>query len=453
MVGTVQSDEHRTRIRGGLPPGEAAEHTVEPSSAARVIDLALRIGELLLASGEGSEDVEVAMVGITEAFGLEQCETNVTFTVISLTYQPGLTETPIVLERVVRRRTVDYTGLAALYRLADDISRGGMTLEGAYRSLTEIRRNKNPYPRLLVLASIGGIAATAATLVGAGPIAIVAAFLSAMVGDLIVQSMGRLGLPEFYLMAVAAMPGTLAAIGLDLAGVPVKGSAIVVGGVFAVLPGRALVAAIQDGLTGFYITASARLLEVVFLTAALVAGIGLMLRLGAQLGASFIVDEALAPVRAEPAYALAAAGLGLSFAVAVHTPPRILPFAAIGAALTWAGFTLLKESGMSPTIATTLTAMILGLIGHLIARRNRTSALPYIIPAVGPLLPGSAVYFAMLSITRGHSGAGFSSLETAATLAMGLGAGVNLGGELARVLGRLWGRTELVWRFRRIRRS
>jgi uncharacterized membrane protein YjjP (DUF1212 family) len=432
-----------------MPSEGPSERTIEPSSAARVIDLALRIGELLLASGEGSEDVEVAMVGITEAYGLLQCETNVTFTVVTLSYQPSLTDTPISLERVVRYRTVDYTSLAGLHRLAIDISQGSMTLEESYRRLTEIRRNKNPYAPWVILASIGAIAATASILVGGGPLAALTAFVSAIIGDYAYRALTRLGLPAFYMLAVAAMPGTLMAIALDLAHVNVKGSAVVVGGVFAVLPGRALVAAVQDGLTGFYITASARLLEVAFLTAALVTGIGLMLKLGRMADARFIVDERLALVRAEPGYALAAAGLGLAFAVAVHTPRRILPFSALGAAFSWGAFTLLTQSGMSPAVATTLASMTLGLIGALIARRNRTSALPYVIPAIGPLLPGSALYFALLSITSGNSNAGFASLESAITLALGIGAGVSLGGELARVLERLSGHSELLWRFRR----
>jgi len=224
---------------------------------------------------------------------------------------------------------------------------------------------------------------------------------------------------------------------------------VVVGGVFTVLPGRALVAAIQDGLTGFYITASARLLEVLFLVGALVSGITLVLKVGRQLGASFIVDERLAPLRVHPLYALVAAGLGVSFAVAVYTPRRFVPFAAVGAAFTWAVGTYPVRWGLSPVIATTAAAMAVGLVGSLVARRQRTSALPYVVPAIGPLLPGSAVYFAMLQITSGHSGRGVASLETAVTLGLGIGAGVNLGGELARVLGRLTGRKELVWRFRR----
>ena len=446
----MQPDEHRTRIRAGAPgvPG-LEERTVEPSSAARVIDLALRIGELLLASGEGSEDVEVAMVGITEAYGLARCETNVTFTVITLSYQPSLTDTPISLERVVRRRTVDYTSLAALHRLAVDISRGGVSLEEAYGRLAAIRRNKYPYPPAVIDASLGAIAASAALLVGGGYRASLIAFITAILGDYMYRALGRLGLPSFYLLAVAAVPGAIAAIILDRLGVRINSSAVVVGGVFTVLPGRALVAAIQDGLTGFYITASARLLEVVFLVGALVSGITLVLKVGRQVGASFIVDEQLAPIRAEPGYALAAAALGVSFAMAVYTPRRILPFAAFGAAFSWAAVTYPVHWGMSPVLATTAAAMAIGLVGYLVAHRYRTSALPYVVPAIGPLLPGSAVYFAMLQITSGDSSRAIASPETAVSLGLGIGAGVSLGGELARVLGRLAGRKELVWRFRR----
>lgn len=57
----------------------------------------------------------------------------------------------------------------------------------------------------------------------------------------------------------------------------VRPSAVITGGLFALLPGRALVAGVQDGLTGYYITASARLLEVMYFFIAIVAGVLLAL--------------------------------------------------------------------------------------------------------------------------------------------------------------------------------
>ena len=50
--------------------------------------------------------------------------------------------------RTVRRRGTDYTRLAAVFRLVDDISDADtdVSLEEAYRRLAEIRRNRHPYP-------------------------------------------------------------------------------------------------------------------------------------------------------------------------------------------------------------------------------------------------------------------------------------------------------------------
>ena len=44
-------------------------HEVGPN-VPRILDLTLRIGELLLASGESAEDVEAAMLGVSHAYGL-----------------------------------------------------------------------------------------------------------------------------------------------------------------------------------------------------------------------------------------------------------------------------------------------------------------------------------------------------------------------------------------------
>ena len=114
----------------------------------RVLDLTLRIGELLLAGGEGAEDVEAAMFAVSHAYGLDRCEPNVTFTLLSISYQPSLVEDPVTASRAVRRRGTDYTRLAAVFRLVDDITTEDedVTLEEAYRRLAEIRRNRHPYP-------------------------------------------------------------------------------------------------------------------------------------------------------------------------------------------------------------------------------------------------------------------------------------------------------------------
>ncbi|NUU20572.1 MAG: threonine/serine exporter family protein [Streptomycetaceae bacterium] len=411
---------------------DAPEKHESAVSVPRVLDLALRTGELLLASGESGEDVEAAMLGVTDAYGLERCTPNVTFTLLTVSYQPSLVDPPMTIQRVVRRRVADFTRLAAVHQLVEDITTGELTLEDAYHGLVEIRRNRHPYPRWLVLVATGMVATTASVLVGGGVTVAVAAFIAAVVGDSMAQWMAKHGVPEFYQFVLAAMPAAAIAVGLIKADIGVAPYAVVTGGLFALLPGRALVAAVQDGLTGFYLTASARLLEVFYFIVGIICGVAIMLYAGSQLGVDLNVEGSFFPASDPPVQIVAALGLSLAFAVLVQVRPEVLPVAAAGGAVSWSIFESLRIAGAAPILATAVATGVVGLLGQLLARAGRTSALPYVIPAIGPLLPGGAMYQGMLGLALGHTDRGWEGLINGAGLALALAVGVNLGSEVAR---------------------
>ena len=73
------------------------------------LDLALRVGELLMSSGAGAADVTATMLSITAACGLRNCEVDVTFTALSAGYQPGPDVPAHTQMRAVRQRRTDYT--------------------------------------------------------------------------------------------------------------------------------------------------------------------------------------------------------------------------------------------------------------------------------------------------------------------------------------------------------
>ncbi len=84
-----------TERPGPRPPSTGPGEAGTPRRPCpRVLDLTLRIGELLLAGGEGAEDVEAAMLGVAYAYGLARVEPNVTFTLLGISYQPSLTDPP-----------------------------------------------------------------------------------------------------------------------------------------------------------------------------------------------------------------------------------------------------------------------------------------------------------------------------------------------------------------------
>ncbi|MFE7530977.1 threonine/serine exporter family protein [Kitasatospora sp. NPDC057542] len=444
-------DRMRTLLRTPMSERPAFERTareLHPSAAAtrnvpRILDLTLRIGELLLASGEAAEDVEAAMLGIAHAYRLDRCEPQVTFTLIGISYQPSLVEPPVTADRVVRRRTSDYTRLDAVYELVADITAEKVTVNDAYRRLAVIRRNRHPYPAWFLALTTGLLAGAATFLVGGrlddkAWLVFASAFVAAVLGDRLASALARRRLPEFYQFVAAAMPAAASGIILSFNDWGLRGSVVITGGLFALLPGRALVAAVQDGLTGFYITAAARLLEVIYLVAGIVIGVMVILYLGVGFEANLRPDESLAGVSYPPVQMVAAMVLTLAFATLLQTDRRTLALVTVNSGIGWASYgALVYNAGVNPIAATGVAAGLVGLFGQLMARYRNGSALPYVTAAIGPLMPGSALYLGMLAFAQGHSSAGLVSVFRAAAIAMALAIGVNLGGEIARLFMKL----------------
>ncbi|WP_405571660.1 threonine/serine exporter family protein [Streptomyces sp. NBC_01167] len=443
--------QDRMRAMLKIPVGERpVPDTVQKQDDAgpavpRVLDLTLRIGELLLAGGEGAEDVEAAMFAISRSYGLDRCEPTVTFTLLSITYQPSLVDDPVTANRTVRRRGTDYTRLAAVYRLIHDISseETEVSLEEAYRTLAEIRRNRHPFPGWALTLSGGLLAGAASVLVGGNVLVFLAAAISAMLGDRLAWLCAGRGLPEFYQFVAAAMPPAAMGVALTLSPLEVRASAVITGGLFALIPGRALVAGVQDGLTGFYITAAARLLEVGYLVVGIVVGVLSVLYMGLALDAALNPETAIHSVERPVIQTLAAMALSLCFAVMLQQERDTVLLVTLNGGVAWVVYGALADTANVPPVAATAAAAgLVGLFGQVLARYRFASALPYVTAAIGPLLPGSATYFGLLEIARGDLNAGLASLSTAAALALAIAIGVNLGGEVSRLFFRLPGVAE-----------
>ncbi|MFE3996000.1 threonine/serine exporter ThrE family protein [Streptomyces goshikiensis] len=448
MTDSLWQDRMRTMLRMPVdvrPVPEPAQRLSESGPAVgRVLDLTLRIGELLLAGGEGAEDVEAAMFAVARSYGLDRCEPTVTFTMLSITYHPSLVDDPVSANRTVRRRGTDYNRLAAVFQLVDDISHAetDTSLEEAYRRLAEIRRNRHPYPGWMLTAAAGLLAGAASTLVGGGVVVFLAAALGAVLGDRLAWLCAGRGLPEFYQFVAAAMPPAAIGVALKLAEIDVRASAVITGGLFALLPGRALVAAVQDGLTGFYITASARLLEVMYLFIGIITGVLVVLYLGLQLGAALNPEEALL-ITERPVIQIAASMvLVFTFAIMLQQERSTVLIVTLNGGVAWVTYGALHYAGgIAPVASTAIAAGLVGLFGQLFSRYRFASALPYVTAAIGPLLPGSATYYGLLLIAENKLTEGIGSLTNAAAIALAIAIGVNLGSETSRLFMRIPGAT------------
>jgi uncharacterized membrane protein YjjB (DUF3815 family) len=243
---------------------------------------------------------------------------------------------------------------------------------------------------------------------------------------------------EFFQLLVASSIAATAAVTVVAFGNPERASIIVTGAILALLPGRPLVASSQDGITGDLVSAGARLLEVFFIITAIVAGLGMVVYVAVRLRVDVSVDHLPeSPALFAPVPILAAAAVSLAFAVSLAAPRRVLVAAAVGGALIWVMYVVLRSWNVTPVLASAISAIVIGLLANILARRRHAPVLPYIVPAIAPLLPGTMLYRGLVELNTGDPQAGMLSLIGALSVALALGAGVNLGGELVRAFQRV----------------
>ena len=409
---------------------------------ARAINLVLRVGELMLASGESTEAVSEAMLSLSIAFDLPRSEVSVTFTTISLSTHPGGDSPPVTGERVVRRRTLDYFRVNELHTLVQQAALGLLELEDAAGRLEQIRRAPMPYPNWLIAVGFGLIASSASLMVGGGLIVATVAFLATVLGDRTSVFLANRGVAEFYQMVAAAT--VAASIGVALLWVStsldlgLQAGAIITGNIMALLPGRPLVSSLQDGISGSYVSAAARLLETFFTLGAIVSGVGAVAYTAVRLGVNMDLENLpSAGTALDVAVLVGSAGIAMAFAISLAVPPRMLPSIGVMGVMIWVTYAGLRSLvDVPPVVGTVVGAVAVGVVGHWLARRTRRPVLPYLIPSIAPLLPGSILYRGLIEVTQGTAVAGMLSLAEAITVALALGAGVNLGGELVRAFQR-----------------
>ncbi len=416
---------------------------LDGATARSVLELGLRIGEAMLALGAAAVDVTHAITRVTGAFGLDGCHVDLTFTSITVSYDPGTAGQPLTVMRVAQARSTDYDRLARVLDLARELgdrrilaADAPAVLDQAHSDLDELLGAPRPYRPAVVTLVLSLMAAAIALLLGGGPsVAVVAGATTALI-DQAVRWLGRRGLPPFFLQAIGAAIATSVAV-LLLVLVPVlpvelatlPPSLVVASGIVVLLAGLSLVGAADDALSGFPVTASGRVFEVVLLTGGIVVGIGAVLDVARRLGVGLDVVDDLAASVGLPLQVGASAVIAGAWAVASYARPRAATVAAVAGAIAWLTYAGLRELNIGPAVASAGAALLIGFGSEWFAPRFRVPSLVASTCGIVPLLPGLAIYRGLFLVVDDASslGQGAEVLLGAATVGLGLAAGVTLG--------------------------
>lgn len=433
-------DEHDpTEQHTAQEEAEQAEQAERAREIALTMDLCLRIGEMLLSSGAGAADVTATMRSVADHLGLRSAEIDVTFTALSMSHQRSSDDVPTLMVRHVQQRDIDYEDLTAVDHLVRDILTDQTDLYLARTRMATIVSMGHALPRWAVTVASAVMAAAVGLFLGGGPVVSAVAAVSAVLIDRVQLALARRRFPFFYLQVAGGAIATLLAAGVAATPIEVDPSLVVTANIIMLLAGIGLMGAVQDALTGFYLTSSARLIEVMMATAGIIAGVALGISvvdtIGFELGQ--LVPGKLG-VSDLPAVLLGAAVSAAAFSVASYAPRRaVLPIAAITAVA--AGISqAVAVAGFGRAASAGAAAFFIGLVAYAVAGRVRVPPLVVAVPAIVPFLPGLSIYRGLTFLADGgfFVSQGILALMTAISVAIALASGVILGEYVAQPLKR-----------------
>ena len=371
----------------------------------KTLDLALRIGEMLLSNGAGAADVTATMLSVTHSEGLRHVTADVTFTSLTLIHHPSIDDPAVMQSRRVTHRENDYEDLTLVDHLVRDLLAKNITRDEARARMAQLVSSGHRRPRWSVTVGWGVMGVGTVVLLGGGWLVSVLTFVSFAGIDRIQRYMSIQRLPGFYQQVAGAMFATLVAVAANAANIDVSPARVITAGIIYLLAGLGFVGAMQDALTGFPLTAGARMLEVMLATAGIIAGVSGGLALGSLVGVEFApLEVGRASLGGASLAVVGAAVAAAAFAYASYAPLRALLPTALVAGLGQIVYAGVAETDLDATWATASAAVVIGAVSYTVAGRVRVPPLVVVVPAVVPLLPGLSIYRGLTYLAAGEDG-------------------------------------------------
>lgn len=428
-------------IRMAPPPSPLAPiDFTDTATIHAVLNLAGRIGDLLLSAGTGNSDAKAQIRAITHAYGLHYTHVDITLNTITVYAYYDQTKNPASSFRVVHSLTTDFSRLVEVDQLIRSICRGGVSLEEAQKILFEIETSPLPYRNRYALVAWGFFAGAVALLLGGGWAVAGVATVTTVFTIFANAWLASKSLPVFFQNVIGGFIAVLpAGIAYRLAGdvgLYLPPSLVVASCIVALLAGLTLVQALQDGVTGAPVTSSARFFETLLNTGAIIAGIAVGIQLTKFVGLELPPldpNQTVGLLGSTSVQIVSGAIATLFFCIACFTERRsMLVASATTLVASFAYYFLLNDLAMGGLTAATGAGLIVGFAGGVLSRRFQIP--PQITAAAGitPFLPGLSLYRGMSNILNDDFVIGLSNLALALGTATALAAGVVLGEWVAR---------------------
>lgn len=413
VIGVQSSSVGRQRgavqrlLRRHAPPATPPHPEPEVDRLA-LVNLAARVGSRALVSGASAAEATQMMVRLGLSYGV-RIQADVTYTSLTVSSAEVATDLPVTVVRTVPLLDRDYGQLAELERLVGEVSSHRLTVAEAMTQLQAPRVQRLDYRPWVLRTGAFLQGASICLLLGGGLVEVAIAGLATFLTEMVLGRLSRRMTSYFFAQVIAGAIPMMIAVALMVArshGVSelwlVSPSLVVAAGMVTMLAGMGVVGAAQDALDGYYITAWARIGDLLMRTGGLLAGVVGVLWLSVHLGLpAYLTADVLLP----PGSAVQVGAVGvfsLVFAVSVRLGPRGALVGAAFGAFGWTIYlTLMRLLSDEHALAAGGTAVAVAFVAQVLSRRLVIPAIALVTVGIAPLMPGLILYRGLYRLVVG----------------------------------------------------
>lgn len=413
----------------------------------RALRLAMTMADQLLSMGVSANSVVAKTLDITETYCQRPVHIDISANVLMLSQLRGIEREPLTLIRPVALRDVNYMTIQAIQNLIYEIRKGQHTLDEAEEVLDELLKEPKTFPWWAIMFGNASIVAGVTLMYTSAWEAIVTTFCIGMAVDRLLALLAKRRIsPFFRQVAAAAFITVIAAVINAAAGAgmlffaEMNPTLLVVGGVVMLVAGLVVVAAVQDAIDEYYVTANARITKVIMQTIGIVVGILVGLYTARKLGIGIAVSPD--PLTLNSVHFLVAGGMIASAGYALAAQTRRRAIVGVGLIGGIGSITMLSAVNIfdiSTVPASGISALMIGFAAAMISRVWRTPSVGIISGAIVPLVPGLMLYNGLMQLINYPPGdpeffKALGTLFTVATTALAIAAGASFGSMIGRPL-------------------
>jgi uncharacterized membrane protein YjjP (DUF1212 family) len=394
----------------------------------KVLLLAVRAGELMLANGAEVYRVENAVVQVSQACGLPYVDCFATPTGIFVTIgQEGPEAERDTIIRRVKHSVIDLEKVAQVSAFIKRLEADEPSIDEGLRELERIDRVA-PFSLLIRLAAMVLIGVFFTLMNKGDYVDGICGLVVAVFTYLLSLGIERLSINRFISIFVSCF----FAAGLSLLffnlGFGSSLSSVITGAITSFLPGVAITNGTRDLLYGDMLSGVSRVAEAFLIAVAIAGGAGVLLRL-----APAQIDPDILTMHSLPWMFLFAILGTIGMSILINIPRRYLVVTGIIAAGGWVTFETIVYSGGSMIIGCFVGACVLALLSEVATRITKAPSTLFIIPTIFPLVPGIGMYNTMLNLVNGNFDAALSVGAQALFMAGGIAFAILVISSLGRI--------------------